>query len=165
MSTGSVGSASAAVPPGSLCDLAISCYTSALPGTPVLFPGLASVRIMAGTSSLRLEGRVAVVTGGGRGIGRAIARRFAAEGAAVVIAQRDPATLERTAEEIRGAGGRVLAVPTDVSREESCDTLVAATIQEFGGLDILVSNAAIASPQKAPFPQMTTQTWQETLGV
>ena len=114
---------------------------------------------------MRLAGRVAVVTGGGRGIGRAIARRFAAEGASVVIAQRDKATLERTAAEIRDSGGAALPVPTDVSQEAQCDSLIARATQEYGQLDILVNNAAIASPRKAPFPEMTTDVWLETLGV
>jgi NAD(P)-dependent dehydrogenase (short-subunit alcohol dehydrogenase family) len=114
---------------------------------------------------MRLEGRSAVVTGGGRGIGRAIAKRFAAEGARLVIAQRDPATLERTAQEIRGEGGVALPVPTDVSQEAQCEALIARAIQEFGQLDVLVNNAAIASPRKAPFAELPTEVWQETLAV
>jgi NAD(P)-dependent dehydrogenase (short-subunit alcohol dehydrogenase family) len=116
-------------------------------------------------SRMKLQDRVAVITGGGRGIGRAIARRFAAEGANVVLAQRDQATLERTVEEIRRAGGAALAVPTDVSQEAQCDALIAAAVREFGRLDILVNNAAIASPEKAPFPQMPTEVWRQTLAV
>ena len=114
---------------------------------------------------MRLRDRVAVITGGGRGIGRAIARRFAAEGAQVVIAQRDATTLERTAAEIRGAGGAALALPADVGQESQCEALVAVAVREFGRLDILVNNAAIASPQKAPFAEMPTEVWRQTLGV
>ncbi len=114
---------------------------------------------------MRLKERVAVITGGGRGIGRAIARRFAAEGARVVIAQRDPAGLARTAAEIGAAGGEALAVPTDVSQESSCQALIQATIDRFGQLDILVNNAAIATPQRAPFHELSTTLWRETLSV
>ncbi|MGH2350231.1 MAG: SDR family NAD(P)-dependent oxidoreductase [Chloroflexota bacterium] len=114
---------------------------------------------------MRLAGRVAVVTGGGRGIGRAIARRLAAEGAKVAIAQRDAGSLERTAEEIRAAGGAVLDVPTDVSDEAACETLLDATVDEFGQVDVLVNNAAIATPRRAPLAEMPTDLWRETLAV
>src|SRR5437870_5161113 len=110
MSTGSVGSAASA----GGCE-ATGCSFGRPRGTVMR----QRVRIIGGAidreAAMRLEGRVAVVTGGGKGIGRAIARRFAAEGAKVVIAQRDPATLERTAREIGDRGGVALAVPTDVS--------------------------------------------------
>jgi NAD(P)-dependent dehydrogenase (short-subunit alcohol dehydrogenase family) len=114
---------------------------------------------------MRLAGRVAVITGGGKGIGRAIARRFAAEGARVVIAQRDRATLEAVAAQIRAAGGEALAVPTDVSQEAQCEALIATALERHGQLDILINNAAIASPRKAPFPEMSTEVWQQTLAV
>jgi NAD(P)-dependent dehydrogenase (short-subunit alcohol dehydrogenase family) len=114
---------------------------------------------------MRLQDRVAVVTGGNRGIGRAIARRFAAEGAKVVIAGRDAAALARTEREIEAAGGSVLAVPTDVADEAACERLIAAALARFGALHILVNNAAVASPRRAPFPEMTTDVWRQTLGV
>lgn len=114
---------------------------------------------------MRLAGRVAVITGGGKGIGRAIARRFAAEGAKVVIAQRDRATLEAVAAQIRESGGEALAVPTDVSQEAQCEALIGTALERYGQLDILINNAAIASPRKAPFPEMSTEVWQQTLAV
>ncbi|MAG37678.1 MAG: hypothetical protein CL878_15695 [Dehalococcoidia bacterium] len=112
---------------------------------------------------MRLAERVAVITGGNRGIGRAIARRFAAEGARVAIAGRDEGALERTAAEIREAGGAVLPVPTDVSDEAACERLIEAAIEEFGRLDILVNNAAIATPQRVSIHELSTELWQQTL--
>jgi NAD(P)-dependent dehydrogenase (short-subunit alcohol dehydrogenase family) len=117
------------------------------------------------SEAVRLEGRVAIVTGGNRGIGRAIARRFAAEGARVSIAGRDTKVLERTATEIRQAGGTVLAVPTDVAHEAAGEHLIRATVERFGDLHILVNNAAIASPERRGFQEMPTEVWRQTLGV
>lgn len=87
--------------------------------------------------------KVVVVTGGGQGIGRATCRRFAEEGAAVVIAERDEALGRQVAAEITSAGGRALAVTTNVADESSLQAMVAAAVREFGGIDILVSNAAV----------------------
>ncbi|HVA87266.1 MAG TPA: SDR family NAD(P)-dependent oxidoreductase, partial [Candidatus Saccharimonadales bacterium] len=92
-----------------------------------------------------LAGKVAVVTGAGGAIGAATARSLAAEGAAVVIGDVDMAALERTADSIRSAGGRVLAVHLDVSSEVSWADAVAKGIAAFGGLDVLVNNAGINS--------------------
>ncbi|MBI3973897.1 MAG: SDR family oxidoreductase [Chloroflexi bacterium] len=114
---------------------------------------------------MRLAERVAIVTGGGKGIGRAIARRFALEGARVVIAQRDVGTLERTAAEIRAAGGEALPVPTDVSREAACEALVDAALRAFGQVDILVNNAALSAPPRVEFPATATEVWRQTLAV
>jgi NAD(P)-dependent dehydrogenase (short-subunit alcohol dehydrogenase family) len=97
-----------------------------------------------------LEGRVAIVTGAGRGIGRAIARRFAAAGAAVAIAARTVDELESCAAEIASAGGRALVVPTDVSHEGPVRRLVERTVDELGTLDVLVNNAG-AAPFLATF--------------
>lgn len=89
-----------------------------------------------------LSGRVAVVTGGGTGIGAAIARVVADHGADVVIASRKADALEAKARELRDATGRrILAVPTDVRRDDQVAALVDATVAEFGRLDILVNNA------------------------
>ena len=93
-----------------------------------------------------LKDKVAIVTGGGRGIGRAIALVFAAEGAAVVLAARTLSKLEETADVIRKKGGRAIAVQTDVSDEKQVARMVAETIATFGRVDILVNNAGIIGP-------------------
>jgi len=92
---------------------------------------------------MRLKDKIAIVTGGGQGIGRATARLFAREGARVVIASRTAAKLEEVKKEIEAEGGEVLALPTDVARAEEVEGLVAATQERFGGLDVLVNNAGI----------------------
>ncbi len=92
----------------------------------------------------RLEGEIAIVTGGGQGIGAAISRRYASEGARVVIAQRTEATAGAHARAIREAGGQALAVTTDVGQEADIQALVASTIEAFGPPSILVNNAGIA---------------------
>jgi len=93
--------------------------------------------------SLSLEGKVAIVTGGGTGIGRAIALEFAKAGADVVVASRRLPVLEKVAEEIRALGRRSLAVRTDVSQKADVDNMVQKAMDEFGAIDILVNNAGI----------------------
>ena len=89
-----------------------------------------------------LEGRVAIVTGGGRGIGKAIALGFARAGSNVVVASRTVAQIEAVAEEICEAGGRGLAVGMDLGSSEQIERLVHTTVDEFGKVDILINNAA-----------------------
>jgi NAD(P)-dependent dehydrogenase (short-subunit alcohol dehydrogenase family) len=89
-----------------------------------------------------LKDRVAVITGGGTGLGRAMAKEFARLGAALVLASRSPEHLEPTAAELRSGGARVLAVPTDVRDPQQVDRLLAETLRQFGRADILVNNAA-----------------------
>jgi 3-oxoacyl-[acyl-carrier protein] reductase len=91
----------------------------------------------------RLGGRVAVVTGGGSGIGRAIVRRLAGEGARVAIADVNRESADRVAAEVREAGGNALAVPTDVSASAQVDALFARVVGEWQTVDILVNNAGI----------------------
>jgi len=91
----------------------------------------------------RLDGNVAIVTGGSRGIGRAIAVALAGEGAAVALAARTPATLAEAAELVRRAGGRVEPVVTELADEQSIRSLVRVTSEKFGRLDILINNAGI----------------------
>lgn len=91
-----------------------------------------------------LDGKAAVVTGGGRGIGRAVALKLAGEGAAVAVGDVAEGAAREAAEEIGAAGGRAIAVPADVSRAADIEALTAAAAAEFGRLDIVVNNAGIA---------------------
>lgn len=92
---------------------------------------------------MRLGGKVAVVTGGAMGIGQATCLRFAEEGAAVAIADINPAAGAETARSITASGGRCLFVETDITSEDSIRQMVQATVKAFGKIDILVNNAAI----------------------
>jgi NAD(P)-dependent dehydrogenase (short-subunit alcohol dehydrogenase family) len=86
--------------------------------------------------------RVAIITGGGTGLGRAFALRFSELGARVALASRDPGHLEPTCAEIRGRGGEALAIPTDVRIPEQVENMVRRTVEQFGRLDILINNGA-----------------------
>lgn len=97
----------------------------------------------------RLDGRVALVTGGGRGIGEGIALAFAEAGADVVVCARSVEQIEQTAEQIRARGRRALAVPCDVTKRDQLEALVEATLAEFGRIDILVNNAGGWPPKDA----------------
>ena len=112
----------------------------------------------------KLDGQAAIITGGGRGIGRHIALRFAAEGAAVVLAATGAAALETTAQEIRAAGGRARAVPTDVADEGAVAQMVKQAMAEFGRLDVLVNNAGIAGPT-GPATELKLADWARTLDI
>lgn len=93
-----------------------------------------------------LEGKVAIVTGAGRGIGKAIALVLAEGGADIVVVARTAKQIEQTAEEIRKLGQKALAISTDVTREDQVKGVVKQTISQFGRIDILVNNAGIAPP-------------------
>jgi len=95
--------------------------------------------------SQMLQGKTALITGAGRGIGRAIARAYAAEGAAVALVARSRADLAGVAAEVREAGGRALAVPTDVTQDAAVEALVEDVTGELGRLDILVTSAGTAA--------------------
>ena len=110
-----------------------------------------------------LAGKVAIVTGASRGVGRAVAALFAAEGAAVVLAARNLAALAANAATIEAAGGRALAVSTDVSDEQSVADLFARTAAAFAPPDILVNSAGAVA--RVPFERMETAIWDEVLGV
>jgi len=111
-----------------------------------------------------LKGQVAVVTGGGRGIGRAIARRFAAEGAIVLVAARTAIEIESVAAEITAAGGKGAAVRADVSREEDCQRIVVTAREKFSTVHILVNNAGDYGPVK-PVEEITPAEWDQVIAV
>ena len=91
----------------------------------------------------RIEGKAAAVTGAASGMGRAIARRFAAEGASVAVLDCDREGAEETTKMITEEGGKAILVLTDVTEESSVEAAVGATVKEFGGLDIFINNAGI----------------------
>ena len=113
---------------------------------------------------MRLKDKVAVVTGGGKGIGRTISLAFASEGATVVMAARSLSHLEQTAEEILSRNGKVLNIQTDVSNEKQVQQMVAKTLREFGQIDILVNNSGIIGPV-ASVVDMKLDAWNETLAI
>jgi 7-alpha-hydroxysteroid dehydrogenase len=97
----------------------------------------------------RLDGKVAIVTGAGKGIGAAIARAYGEAGADVVVAARTLEDIEQTAEQLRSMGRRALAVTTDVMEDEQLEHLVASAMEEFGRIDVLVNNAGGSPPKPA----------------
>ncbi len=109
-----------------------------------------------------LAGKVAIVTGGGRGIGRAIARRFAAEGAAVLVAARTESEVRGVAAEIEQGGGRAAYVTGDVSREEDCAHIVSVAENRLGGVNILVNNAGDYGPVK-PVEEISPEEWDRVI--
>ena len=111
----------------------------------------------------RLDERVAVVTGGGTGIGKGIARAFAAEGADLVIASRNRARLAETADELRGLGADVLVVTADVANEGQVVALFEQVVARFGRLDILVNNSGIF--ERAAIVDMSYEAWRSVVDV
>ncbi len=109
-----------------------------------------------------LSGDVAVVTGAGRGIGEGIAKVLADAGAAVVCAARRADEIERVASEVRAAGGKAIAVATDVTDDDAVEALADAAIDEFGRLDIWINNAG-GSPVQAPLVELDRAEWDATL--
>ena len=109
---------------------------------------------------MRLNGKVALITGGARGIGRAIAQRYVEEGAIVAVADLLAAEAEATAREL---GERAFAVAVDVTRQDSIDAMVEAVVKRAGGIDILVNNAAVFDMQ--PFLEITRENFDKQLNV
>jgi 3-oxoacyl-[acyl-carrier protein] reductase len=116
----------------------------------------------------RFDGQVAIVTGGGKGIGRATVRRLAAEGAAVALCGREQAALDRVVEEIAGTGGRAFARALDVADDRAVDAFVADAAEALGGLHVLVNNASLTSMSRistAPAVEMTNEKWDRVIAV
>jgi len=111
-----------------------------------------------------LKGEVAIITGAGRGIGRAIALRFACEGAAVALTARTAQEVSQVAREVESAGGKALAIPANVALEADCERIVQASRKSFGPATILVNNAGVFGPVK-PAEEITPAEWDEALAI
>ncbi|HXV38774.1 MAG TPA: SDR family oxidoreductase [Nitrosopumilaceae archaeon] len=109
---------------------------------------------------MKLSGKVAIVTGGSRGIGKAVAKIFVQEGAHVTITSKDPDRLEKAANEI----GNVFFIPGDIRNENDVSNVVKKTVDKFGRIDILVNNAGIF-PQVKPLHQISDKEWNEVIDV
>jgi len=110
----------------------------------------------------RLDGQVAVVTGGGRGLGEGIAHALSDAGAAVVVAARRGAEVDKVAADINAKGGRAIAVPTDVTNSQALEALAQAAVDTFGKLTILVNNAG-GSRAMGPLTELSSKDWQDCL--
>jgi 3-oxoacyl-[acyl-carrier protein] reductase len=116
------------------------------------------------TNSLKLSGKVALVTGGSRSIGAAVAKRLAAEGAAVAITySSSPAKADEVVRAIEAAGGKALAIQADAGNPEAVRAAVTKTVEKFGGVDILVNNAGVAAI--APIDQFSMEDFEKSFAV
>ena len=110
----------------------------------------------------RLEGKVAVVTGGANGLGNAIAKRFVKEGATVVLATRNKARLDAAVEDFRASGGTVEGIQTDVTNEGQVIAMVHRTVEKYGQIDVLVNNSVIGGPTCA-LVDLKLSDWNDVL--
>ena len=119
---------------------------------------------MASRREKTLAGKVALITGGSRGIGKAVAAVYAREGAAVFLCGRKEAGVRKTIEEIESAGGRASGRAGDVGKIEDIRRIVQSTIAEFGSIDVLVNNASLLGP-RVPIAGYPLEAWEEVLRV
>jgi NAD(P)-dependent dehydrogenase (short-subunit alcohol dehydrogenase family) len=112
---------------------------------------------------MKLEGKVAIITGGAMGIGRATARLFAAEGAAIVIGDIAAEAAQKTVESLTMSGGQAVTYPVDVRRPDEVEQLIEAAVETFGGVDILVNNAGVALAKSTT--ETSLEEWERLLGI
>jgi len=113
---------------------------------------------------MKLKGKISIVTGGGQGIGRGIAIRFAREGSAIVIAQRGSKTADETVKMIRENGGEAVFIQTDLTQPPTIDALVRQTLDVYGRIDVLVNNAAVAGGN-GPFLDIPLEEWKRIIDI
>jgi len=114
---------------------------------------------------MRLDGKVALITGAGSGIGRAAALRFVREGAAVVAVDIDPTSAEATTDQLTALGARAIAVRADVAAAADCEAMVAAAEDRFGKLDIVFNNAGVSHADDGDSQSTTEDVWDLTMNV
>ena len=115
---------------------------------------------------MRLQNRVAIVTGGGKGIGRTYSMRLAQEGARVCVADIDQSAAEQTSAEIRDLGGEALPIHLDVGNPESIEEMTRLAMKRFGRIDVLVNNAALYSVlDRISFTEITTDEWDRVMTI
>lgn len=112
----------------------------------------------------RLNGRIALITGASRGLGAAVAERFAAEGAHLILVARTQGGLEETDDRVRAAGGTATLVPLDLAQFDEIDRMAAAVAERFGRLDVLVGNAGVLPPL-TPAGHLSPKDWQAAIDV
>src|SRR5438067_670877 len=112
---------------------------------------------------MRLKGKVAIITGAGSGIGKAIAEMYAKEGAKVVCAGHHVASCQATAKEIAEAGGQAVAVAADVSKAADVGAMVQVAVKKYGQLDILVNNAGVV--EMVSLEEMAEEQWDQVIDV
>lgn len=142
-------------------QLFISCSSSVMVDKKGLFQNSAKE---VGEMGTRLKDKVAIVTGGGKGIGKAIAKAFISEGATVVIAATTLSKLEEAVKEFEAMGGRAQAIQTDVSNERQVIDMVSETMKAFGKIDILVNNSGIAGPT-CKVVDLKLEDWNQVLAI
>lgn len=122
--------------------------------------------VPAGARDFSVAERVVIITGAGQGIGREFARQFAAAGAFPVVADLNIESAQRVLAEIEAAGGRGMALKVDIGDRASVDTMVQATLAQYGRVDALINNAAIfATLEKKPFDQIGAEEWERVMRI
>jgi NAD(P)-dependent dehydrogenase (short-subunit alcohol dehydrogenase family) len=119
---------------------------------------------MASSDEKNMRGKTAFITGGGRGIGQAVARAYAQAGARVFICGREPAAVEKTAGEIRSAGGEIDGRTGDIGNAADAARLVRAALERFGAIDVLVNNASILGP-RVPVAEYPLEAWEDVVRI